>query len=89
MRAQARSWTVVSRRLAKDWLAKYGHRIELVETFVDTSRFGGVCYAASNWTLVGQTQGRGRGDRDRQLRVPPKAVYVYPLCRHFRERLCL
>lgn len=81
-------WARVSRRLAKDWLAKYGHRIELVETFVDTSRFSGVCYAASNWTLVGRTQGRGRGDRDRQLQVAPKAVYVYPLSRHFRERLC-
>lgn len=81
-------WARVRGRLADDWLAKYGHRIELVETFVDTSRFRGTCYAASNWTLVGRTQGRSRGDRDRQLQVPPKAVYVVPLRTDFRERLC-
>lgn len=81
-------WSRVRRRLADDWQAKYGHRIELVETFVDTRRFGGVCYAASNWVKVGRTQGRSRGDRDRQLQVPPKAVYVVALRGDFRERLC-
>lgn len=81
-------WSRVSRRLVADWQAKYGHRIELVETFVDTSRFRGTCYAASNWIEVGRTQGRSRGDRDRRLQVPVKAVYVYPLGRDFRERLC-
>lgn len=81
-------WARVRRRLADDWLAKYGHRIELVETFVDTRRFRGTCYAASNWTLVGRTQGRSRADRDRRLQVPPKAVYVVPLRADFRERLC-
>ena len=81
-------WSRVKRRLADDWQAKYGHRIEVVETFVDTSRLRGTCYAASNWIQVGRTQGRSRGDRDRQLRVPPKAVYVVPIHDDFRERLC-
>lgn len=82
-------WARVSRRLVADWQAKYGHPIELVETFVDRSRFGGCCYAASNWVEVGLTRGRSRGDRDHQLQVPPKAVYVYPLRRDFREHLCV
>jgi hypothetical protein len=81
-------WSRVSRRLVADWQAKYGHRIELVETFVDRSRFRGACYAASNWVAVGATQGRSRGDRNRRLQVPVKTVYVYPLHRDFRERLC-
>lgn len=81
-------WARVSRRLVKDWEAKYGHRIELVETFVDPSRFCGSCYAASHWVEVGVTQGRSRADRDRRLQVPPKAVYVYALSRDFRQRLC-
>jgi hypothetical protein len=81
-------WSRVSRRLVADWQAKYGHRIELVETFVDRSRFRGAGYAASNWVEVGATQGRSRGDRDRRLQVPVKTVYVYPLRRDFRERLC-
>lgn len=75
------------RRLVADWKAKYGHGIELVETFVDRSRFKGTCYAASNWVEVGLTQGRSRGDRYGTMVVPVKAVYVYPLHRGFRERL--
>lgn len=82
-------WARVRRRLGADWQAKYGHRIELVETFVDRSRFRGAGSAASNWVEVGLTQGRSRGDRDRRLQVPVKAVYVYPLRRDFRERLCV
>lgn len=77
----------MSRRLVADWRAKYGHRIEVVETFVDRSRFEGTCYAASNWTEVGLTRGRSRGDRYGRMEVPVKAVYVYPLHRKFRERL--
>jgi Domain of unknown function (DUF4338) len=80
-------WSRVRRRLVGDWKAKYGHGIELVETFVDRSRFHGGCYAAGNWLEVGLTQGRSRGDRYNTMRVPKKAVYVYPLSRHARERL--
>lgn len=77
----------VARRLAADWLAKYGHPVYLVETFVDRSRFKGTCYRAANWTCAGQTQGRSRQDRDRTLSVPVKDVYLYPLVLDFRERL--
>jgi hypothetical protein len=80
-------WSRVSRRLVADWKAKYGHGIELVETFVDRSRFGGACHAASNWTEAGLTRGRSRGDRHGTMKVPVKAVYLYPLHRAFRERL--
>ena len=80
-------WSRVRRRLVTDWKAKYGHGIELVETFVDRSRFRGTCYAASNWTEVGLTQGRSRGDRYGTMQVPVKAVYMYPLHPDFRERL--
>lgn len=81
-------WSRVSRRLVADWRAKYGHEIDLVETFVDRSRFQGRCYAASNWVELGMTQGRSRGDREHRLQVAPKAVWVYALQRHVPERLC-
>jgi hypothetical protein len=81
-------WSRVRRRLVADWQAKYGHGIELVETFVDRSRFGGVAYRASNWLELGLTQGRTRLDRARQLQVPRKAVYVYPLDEQARQKLC-
>jgi hypothetical protein len=81
-------WSRVARRLIQDWQSKYGHGIELVETFVDRSRFHGGAYTASNWLEVGLTQGRSRGDRERQLQVPRKAVFLYPLSRQARQRLC-
>jgi hypothetical protein len=77
----------VKRRLKADWQAKYGHGIELVETFVDRSRFHGGAYAASNWLELGLTQGRSRGDRQRTMQVPRKAVYVYALHPKAQERL--
>jgi len=77
----------ISRRISADWQTKYGHPIELLETFVDRSRFRGICYRAANWRCVGQTQGRSRQDRYNQLRVPVKDIYLYPLNPDFRERL--
>lgn len=83
------SWILgrVLRRLSADWQAKYGHRIALVETFVERGRFRGTVYRAANWRHIGATQGRTRQDRYSTLRVPVKDVYVYPLARNFREAL--
>jgi hypothetical protein len=75
------------KRLNRDWRERYGHPLCLVETFVDSSRFQGTCYQAANWILIGQTKGRSRQDRDRQLEVPIKHIYVYPLLDDFRQRL--
>jgi len=78
----------VLHRLPGDWQRKYARRLDLVETFVDTSRFTGACYRAANWIALGQTTGRTRQDRAHQLQTPPKAVWVYPLHPQFRRRLC-
>jgi len=75
-------------RLSVDWLERYGSEITLVETFVDTSRYLGTCYQAANWRYVGQTKGRTRQDRHTTIRVPVKDIYLYPLLRNFRDRLC-
>lgn len=77
----------ISRRLSDDWRAKYGHRIYLAETFVESARFKGTCYRAANWLRVGQTQGRSRQDRTHSMSVPLKDVYLYPLRPDFREKL--
>ena len=74
-------------RLRRDWMEKYGHPVELVETFVERDRFAGTCYRAANWQWLGVTQGRSRNDRDHQHAVPVKDIYVYPLSRFFRQRL--
>ena len=84
------SWLLsqVLRRLSGDWQAKYGHRIVLVETFVQQPRFAGTVYRAANWRWVGATTGRTRQDRDRSIQSPRKDVYVYALRQDFREVLC-
>jgi len=83
------SWILgrVLRRLSADWQKKYGHRIVLVETFVERERFVGTSYRASNWIRLGTTAGRSRQDRRHTLRVPVKDVYLYPLDSGFREEL--
>jgi len=78
----------ILRRLQRDWMQRYGHPVYLVETFVEQERFKGTCYKAANWTLLGQTQGRGRQDRYNNLSVPVKDVLAYPLCKNFRNELC-
>ena len=83
------SWILgqISRRMAEDWPAKYGHRVELLESFVERPRFRGTVYRAANWQRVGTTTGRTRQDRHTCIQVAVKDIYVYPLRRGFRERL--
>jgi hypothetical protein len=50
----------VTARLSEDWQQKYGHPIDLVETFVEQPRFAGHCYRAVGWIPVGLTTGRTR-----------------------------
>jgi hypothetical protein len=78
----------VRARLAADWIAKYGHPIHLLETFVERDRFKGTCYRAAGWLHVGATTGRSRNDSDFMLAVPVKEVYLQPLTADFRRRLC-
>jgi hypothetical protein len=78
-----------ARQMPHDWQARYGHRPLLLETLVDTKRFRGTCYRAANWLHVGQTSGRGRLDREHQRHGQAiKDIYVYPLIRDARQRLC-
>ena len=75
----------VARRIDRDWRDKYGHGLRWLETFVERGRFAGTCYRAANWQCVGQTRGRSRQDRDHDLAVPIKDIYLYRL-RVYRRR---
>jgi len=77
----------VSRRISGDWQAKYGHKIILLETFVECQRFRGICYKAANWKYVGKTTGMGRNCKTAVGELPIKDVYVYPLTSNFRDVL--
>jgi len=79
----------VVRQLPEDFEIRYGYRPLLLESFVDTQHYTGTCYQASNWLMIGKTQGRGRQD---QLMLSPetiKDIYVYPLEKDFRQILGL
>ncbi len=76
------------RRLSADWKAAYGHPLALAETFVDVSRFAGTVYRASNWKYMGTNSGgRRKKGHTYAAQSAPKAVFLYPLHRRFRETL--
>ena len=75
------------RHLRSDWQRIYGHPIYLAETFVDITRFSGTCYRAANWVFVGQTKGSAKRGNRYRYHGQPKALYLYPLHRHFRRHL--
>jgi len=80
--------SIVLKRLAGDWTEHYGVEPYLVETLVDSQRFYGGCYRAANFTVLGQTSGRGRMDRDHQRQgAQVKTVMVYPLIKNARQKL--
>ena len=78
-----------ARQMPRDWEVRYGCRPLLLETLVDAARFRGTCYRAANWIHIGQTSGRGRMDRAHTAHGQAiKDIYVYPLVRDARQRLC-
>lgn len=79
--------SLAQRRIATDWIAKYGHPVHALETFVDCSRFRGTCYQAANWIKAGSTTGRTRNDRRHQIKTPIKDIYLYALNRRSFQEL--
>jgi len=77
----------VAEIISDEWLRYYHHRIYYLETFVDTERFLGSCYKASNWIYLGNTSGRGKNDQSHRQNRSIKAVWGYPLVKNFRELL--
>jgi len=78
---------LAARRLASDWLKGYGHRVWLLESFVEQGRFSGNTYQAAGWLRLGQTTERTRQDRRRTFHAPIKSVWVRPLHPQFRKLL--
>lgn len=75
--------------IADDFDQQYGYRPLLVESFVDTECYSGICYQAANWLSIGQTKGRGRQDRYSESALSQKTIYMYPLETQFRKQLGL
>jgi hypothetical protein len=75
------------KRLSADWMAVFGHKVVLAETFVEHSRFAGTCYRAAGWIKLGQTRGFGRNGGKYYHHGLSKTIYVYPLHRNARQLL--
>jgi hypothetical protein len=69
----------IARRIQRDWQEKYAHGLDWLETFVEMDRFAGTCYRGAGWRSVGLTSGRSRQDKDHQLAVPRKSVWLLAL----------
>ena len=83
----SRILALAAKRLPEDWHTRYQYKPVLLETFVESQRFTGACYRAANWIHVGQTQGRGKLDRQHKNATPIKDTYLYPLHKHSRKIL--
>lgn len=75
-------------RLGADWLARYGHPVLVVETFVDPEQFNGTVYTANGWEEVGLTDGWGRCRRDYYVQHDkPKRLFVREIVKNARRTL--
>jgi hypothetical protein len=75
-------------RLSDDWLARWGHPVALVETFVDPELFRGTTYKVSGWSELGPTSGFGRHAQDfYQAHDRPKQVWVKELVKGACQKL--
>lgn len=79
---------LAARRVAADWVSRYGIEPVLLETFVDEACFAGTVYRAANWRRLGETAGRGRQDRAGRAAIGRKAIYGLPLHPEWRSVLC-
>ena len=69
------------RGLSALWQRRYGHGLQLAETFVDNARFAATCYRAANWQCVGETQGSAKRGHVYHHHGNVKRIYLYPLTR--------
>jgi len=76
-----------TRRLSRDFEARYGHPVLVAETFVDVERFRGTCYLAANWTRLGLTRGMARRGRGYEAHGKKKAIFTLELEPQAREML--
>lgn len=68
------------RRLSRDWEERWDNPVFAVESFVDETKYRGVCYRACGFEAVGPTAGYGRSSRDfYHEHGEPKQLYLKEL----------
>ena len=85
-RLASRALGRILRRLPRDFMARYGFRPWLAESFTDQG-YDGVCLRAANFLCVGETSGRGRQDAGKRRAATVKSVFMRELDSRWRRRL--
>jgi len=62
--------------LKADWKEKYGSDPFLCITYVDASRYQGICYKAAGWINIGKTQGYGWKKGNLEFHGDQKHVFL-------------
>ena len=75
------------RVLVTEWYDFYSVKPLYAETFVDPIRFAGTCYLASNWTLMGESQGYRKIGLRHENGGSRKLFFLYPLDKKLKRDL--
>ena len=84
----SRILSAIPKPLQADWTWRYGYEPVLLESFVEVPHFSGISYRAADWIRLGETQGRGKLEKNNQQVAPLKEIWIYPLHPRFRQLLC-
>ena len=84
----SRILSTIPKPLQADWISRYGYEPVLLESFVEIPHFSGASYRAAGWIRLGETQGRGKLEKNNQQVLPLKEIWIYPLHPQFRLLLC-
>lgn len=74
-------------RIIVDWNNYYSILPQIVETFVQPSRFFGTCYKAANWIDIGLTKGYAKKGASYHNSQEPKQIFIYGLNKPIRRKL--
>jgi len=76
-----------TKKLCEDWKTKYHEDVFAVETFVDSEKYKGTCYLASNWSYLGETSGYSKQGKEFIHHGKKKKVFFRILDRRFPKNI--
>lgn len=79
--------SLATNKVVEDWQKYYALTPLIVETFIQPSKFSGICYKAANWVEVGLTQGYAKKGYKYFNSQEPKQILLYGLNRQVRRKL--
>ena len=83
----SRILSIALRRLRCDWAMRYACVPEVVETFVDPTRFAGTCYRAANWLPIASTKGFAKRGSHHTNPKAPKLMLLRGLTSQIHRKL--